>query len=213
MRTEELARRLAASASPVRPRAASTRLAVAALAALPVAGALLLVIWRLRPDLDTAWQLPLFWVKLLLPLALALGGAWVVQRLARPGVEVGWRVAGVVAPVAFLWALGIATWASNPEADREALLFGATWRHCPVSILLLSLPTLAAGLFALRRLAPTRLRLAGAAVGAMAGGSGAAVYALHCPEMSPVFLAVWYVLGMALPVLLGASLGRWLLRW
>jgi hypothetical protein len=39
------------------------------------------------------------------------------------------------------------------------------------------------------------------------------VYALHCPELAAPFLAVWYVLGMAIPVLVGAALGRWLLRW
>ena len=56
---------------------------------------------------------------------------------------------------------------------------------------------LVAALGALREMAPTRLRLAGAAAGALAGGAGAAVYALHCPELGAPFVAVWYVLGMA----------------
>jgi hypothetical protein len=47
----------------------------------------------------------------------------------------------------------------------------------------------------------------------MAGGAGAAVYALHCPELQAPFLAVWYVLGMAIPVAAGALLGPRLLRW
>ena len=53
----------------------------------------------------------------------------------------------------------------------------------------------------------------GAAAGALAGGVGAAVYALHCPELSAPFIAVWYVSGIAVPVLVGALLGRRLLRW
>ena len=72
---------------------------------------------------------------------------------------------------------------------------------------------LVGSLRALRELAPTRLRLAGAAAGALAGGAGAAVYALHCPEFGAPFLAVWYVLGMALPVAAGAWLGPRVLRW
>ena len=74
-------------------------------------------------------------------------------------------------------------------------------------------PPRMAALRALRELAPTRLRLAGAAAGALAGGAGAAVYALHCPEFGAPFLAVWYVLGMALPVAVGAWLGPRVLRW
>ena len=46
-----------------------------------------------------------------------------------------------------------------------------------------------------------------------AGGAGAMVYALHCPELQAPFLAVWYVAGIALVVLAGALLGRFVLRW
>jgi hypothetical protein len=42
---------------------------------------------------------------------------------------------------------------------------------------------------------------------------GAAVYALHCPELAAPFLAVWYLAGIALPVLAGAAVGRLVLRW
>jgi hypothetical protein len=65
----------------------------------------------------------------------------------------------------------------------------------------------------LRGLAPTRPALAGAAAGALAGGVGGAVYALHCMELAAPFLAVWYVAGIVLPVVLGALLGPRLLRW
>jgi hypothetical protein len=39
------------------------------------------------------------------------------------------------------------------------------------------------------------------------------VYALHCPELAAPFIAIWYVIGMAAPVVLGAALGPRLLRW
>jgi hypothetical protein len=62
-------------------------------------------------------------------------------------------------------------------------------------------------------MAPTRLRLAGAAGGLAAGAAGALVYTLHCPELAAPFLASWYVLGMLIPTAAGALLGPRLLRW
>lgn len=38
-------------------------------------------------------------------------------------------------------------------------------------------------------------------------------HSLHCPEMGVAFWAVWYVLGMAVPAIIGALLGPRLLRW
>jgi hypothetical protein len=62
-------------------------------------------------------------------------------------------------------------------------------------------------------MAPTRLRIAGAAAGFAAGAAGALVYTLHCPEMAAPFLGIWYVLGMLIPTAVGAALGPSLLRW
>ena len=48
----------------------------------------------------------------------------------------------------------------------------------------------------------------------LAGALATLVYVLHCPESAAPFLAVWYVLGIALPTLLGAASERcksWLL--
>ena len=65
----------------------------------------------------------------------------------------------------------------------------------------------------MKGLAPTRLALAGAAAGLLAGAGGALIYALHCPEMAAPFLAIWYLLGMLIPTAVGALLGPRLLRW
>ena len=54
---------------------------------------------------------------------------------------------------------------------------------------------------------------AGAAGGGLAGGVAATVYSLHCPELAAPFLAIWYVLGVLIPVVVGAVVGRYLLRW
>jgi hypothetical protein len=65
----------------------------------------------------------------------------------------------------------------------------------------------------LRQLAPTRLRLAGAGAGLLAGALGATVYGLHCPETGAAFVATWYSLGVATWAAIGAALGPRLLRW
>jgi hypothetical protein len=77
----------------------------------------------------------------------------------------------------------------------------------------LSLPALAAAFWAVRGLAPTRLRAAGFAAGLLAGSLGAFGYALSCPEVSPAFVAVWYTLGIGLTGAVGAGLGPRVLRW
>ena len=55
--------------------------------------------------------------------------------------------------------------------------------------------------------------MTGATAGRLAGGVGALVYTLHCPELEAPFLGVWYVIGMAIPSVIGALLGPRLLRW
>ena len=61
--------------------------------------------------------------------------------------------------------------------------------------------------------APTRPALAGAAAGLLSGALGAVAYALHCPESGLAFVAVWYVLGLAMVGAVGALLGSRLFRW
>ncbi|MGB0128517.1 MAG: NrsF family protein, partial [Rhodocyclaceae bacterium] len=75
------------------------------------------------------------------------------------------------------------------------------------------LPAFAAALWAMKDLAPTRLRWAGAAAGLLAGTLGAAAYSLHCPELAAPFLALWYVLGMLIPAGVGALVGPRVLGW
>ena len=71
---------------------------------------------------------------------------------------------------------------------------------------------LAAVLWALRALAPTRPRAAGAAAGLLAGAVGAVGYTLACAEISYDFVATWYTFAMSLVAGVGALSGRWILR-
>lgn len=213
MKTDQLVAMLAAGATPVPQRVATRRLARALWLGLPVSVAIMLLEYGVRHDLREVVAWPMFWVKLLFPLAIAVAGFVAVQRLGRPGVQVGGARVALVLPVLLVWALALAVWFSAPAETRASLLWGTTWRSCVFSIGFMAAPVFVATFFALKGLAPTRPAWAGAAAGAMAGGAGAAVYALHCPELAAPFLAVWYVAGIALPVLLGTALGPRLLRW
>ena len=213
MKTDDLINLLASNAEPVPGHAVARRLALAL--SWGVAGAVLLLLATLglRPDLAQAashWQ---FWLKPGFVACLALAGWLATERLARPGVRLGSAKVALAAPLVLLWLLAVLVLLNAAPAQRAELIFGDTWKTCPLSIAMLSLPLLAATLWAMKGLAPTRLALAGASAGLLAGAMGALVYALHCPESTLPFLATWYVLGMAIPTLAGALLGPRLLRW
>jgi hypothetical protein len=84
---------------------------------------------------------------------------------------------------------------------------------CLKSIPFLAAAPLVAVLLALRQGAPEHPALAGAAAGLFAGAIGAACYATHCPDDSPVFVAAWYTLGIGIVAAIGAAAGSRLLRW
>ena len=189
------------------------RLALAASAGLLIAIVAMLAGLGLRPDIAVAAALPMFWLKLALPLAIAAAALAATSRLARPGDMAGATAAVIAAVLLGLWAMAARDLAAAPAGGRLAAVAGQSAGSCVAGIAVLSLPLMIALFLALRGLAPTRPALAGLAAGALAGGSGAAAYALHCTEMAVPFLATWYVLGMAIPAAVGAWLGPRLLRW
>jgi hypothetical protein len=116
-------------------------------------------------------------------------------------------------PVVLL-AGGIAADLSTPQRlGWGARLVGSNSRVCLVAIPALSLPLLAAALVALRHGAPTRPALAGAVAGLLSAGLAATLYAAHCPDDSPLFVATWYTLAAALVAAFGALAGVRLLRF
>ena len=213
MKTADFVVLLATGEPPVRPHATTRRLAMALAGGLAVSFAIVGLGYRFRPDLAQAVFWPMFWIKLAVLLTIGAAGLLVTHRLARPGAKPGAAWLGLALPLAAIWLLALVSLVQAPPQARLPLVLGETWRSCIFNILLVSAPLLAAGLSALRTLAPTRPAMAGAAVGALAGGLGASVYALHCPELAAPFLAIWYVAGVAATVGVGALLGPRLLRW
>jgi hypothetical protein len=92
-------------------------------------------------------------------------------------------------------------------------LVGRYSSACLFYIPLLSLAPLICFVWVLRRGAPDHAGMAGAAAGLAAGGLGAAIYAWHCPDDSPLFLATWYVLAIVGVTICGYLAGRRWLSW
>jgi hypothetical protein len=144
---------------------------------------------------------------------LVVLSAELVMRVAKPGAETH-RAALMLAIVpALLAAACLLEFFSVPAALWSQKLIGTNALVCLKSIPFLGLAPLAAALFCLRQGAPEHPALAGAAAGLLAGAIGAALYASHCPDDSPLFVAAWYSLAIGFVAALGAIAGARLLRW
>ncbi|MGI8840841.1 MAG: NrsF family protein [Caulobacteraceae bacterium] len=212
MRTADLVASLAAPAGPVRPAPITRPIGLAVLAGAAVAAALLIAWLGLRP-LGEAVRTGPFWMKGGYTLALAAAGLVMAARLARPGGRLGRAPAIVLAAVAVMAILAALEMANARPGQGGGLWLGHTWRSCSSRIVILAAPIYVGTIWALRRLAPTRLAVAGAAAGLLAGAAAATVYGLYCQETTAPFVLAWYTLGVAACATIGAILGRRLLRW
>jgi hypothetical protein len=209
MKTDDLIRALAADPVPAPPveRALWPALALG----LAVSAVLFLAMLGPRPDFAQAVETLRFVVKPLFPLILISGAMYALTRLWRPGSHVPlWAIA--IAPATLGVAI-ILELIALPAQQWGAALVGQNALKCLFFIPLFSLAPLAVTLTALRRGAPTRPALTGAVAGLLSAGLGATLYALHCPDDSPLFVATWYVIAASLVAALGAMVGGRVLRW
>ena len=161
-------------------------------------------------ELMGAWQ---FGLKAAYTLALTVAAALLLARLARPGGRGRWAMLAIAVAVAGMLALGVAQLMEAEPQSRMPTLMGHSARMCPWRILALAAPVYVGLVWALRRLAPTRPALAGAAAGLLAGAISATVYQAFCRESAPAFIAAWYTLGIVISAGVGGLLGARLLRW
>lgn len=197
--------------APVRPALAVFGALLALASLLPLA--VVAFVYGLRPDMGTAMAGPVFWVKLAVPGIVAAGAGIALARLSRPGAPPGPGLAIAILAMLGLLTAGLISIAILPEELRVPALMGPSLQKCLVSISVFGVPFLAAGFWAMRRLAPVQPRLAGFALGLVAGGLAAAVYALSCGEDALAFIASWYQLGMLIVASAGALIAPRLLRW
>ena len=211
MKTEELIRALAADGSqPVRPIGHTLWRALATGALLSTA--LFLLLLHPRLDIGRAISTVRFDFKLLVVACLAVASAIFLSYVALPASSARQRWLLYLAPVLLAGGVVIEL-ATTPAASWSERLIGHNAVHCLSLIPLLALPSLACLFFALRRAAPLRPPLAGATAGLMSGSVGGVLYALTCPDDSPLFVATWYTIAIGM-VATGSAFGggRWL-RW
>ncbi|MBK9363166.1 MAG: DUF1109 domain-containing protein [Rubrivivax sp.] len=211
MKTQTLVELLARGAGPAPRHVAARRLLPAAGFGVLASAALALALIGPIPAALYATAAP--WVKLGYAAVLAAAALWLTATLSRPVARPLRPGRAVAAVVAAMGLIGLVALLATPAGERMTALLGHSALACPGNVLALSLPALAAALWALRGLAPTRPHAAGAAAGLLAGALGAAGYALACTETSPGFVAAWYSLGIGLTAALGAIVGPRVLRW
>jgi hypothetical protein len=185
----------------------------AVLAGVVVAASLFFILLGPRPDFMAAMHSWRFVFKFVVSLALAASAALLVARATNPQSARGPAdMVLALAPILLVAAV-VVELVVMPPASWMPRLMGHNARICMLSIPLLSLGPLALLLFALRSTAPASASRAGALAGLLAGGLGAAFYAAHCPDDSPLFVAVWYSMAVMCVTVVGAALGQRVLRW
>ena len=212
MDTDRLIRTLAAD-NDQHGRPVGTVLATALLVALPVTAALLLVTLGIRPDFMAAMRNPFFDAKFLVTLALAIPAIVISLHLSRPEAALGrgiWLL--LLSPFILVVAL-IVEMAMPQRTPMMVRLMGRNSMLCLSTIPVLSMPILGAVLYALRRGAPARPAVAGAIAGLLSAGLAGTLYAAHCVDDSPLFVATWYTLATALVTAVGALAGSKYLRY
>lgn len=212
-RTEDLIRLLAKDVRVVPRYALGQRIGFGVLVGAVLSLLLVDGVLGVRPDIGIAIRGFSFWVKCGYTVSLGIGAVLTTASLARPeNTRPRWLwVLGV--PVLLLMGIALTEMASASPSQWPALWLGRSWPACPWTILLLSVPILVGLLWSFRQFAPSRPGAAGAAAGLTAGAWAAALYCLHCPEESAIFVLSWFSLGIGLAAAAGAVLGRPLLRW
>lgn len=212
MDTERLIRALAADNSH-RARPVGQVLMLALLAAAPVPLLIFFGEFGVRPDIMTAMKNPFFDLKFAVTLALAISAIAVALHLSRPEASLrgfGWYL---LIPAGLL-AAGIGGEMMMPQrVPMMTRLVGSNSAICLTLIPALSLPLLIAALIGLRHGAPSRPALSGAIAGLLAAGFAATLYASHCTDDSPLFVATWYTLAVAIVAAVGALVGSRVLRY
>lgn len=212
METDQLIRTLAAD-SAHRARPVGFVLALALLAAAPVSMAMFFAELGVRPDVMTAMHNPFFDLKFAVTLALAISAIAVSLHLSRPEASLQGFAWLLLIPAGLLVA-GLSSEMMMPQRlPMMTRLVGHNSRVCLTAIPAMSLPLLAAALFGLRHGAPARPALAGAVAGLLSAGLAGTLYASHCTDDSPLFVATWYTVAAALVAAIGALAGSKVLRF
>jgi hypothetical protein len=212
VRTSELIAALAADPVP-EPIHVGRRVAVALVLGFIGSIALYALFIGPRPDIDAAVQTVRFNLKFLDAAALALPSLLLFVRLARPDARPGLMAAWLVAPLVLLTVAVMVELAVVPSSQWMTRLVGQNMRYCTTMIPMMAAPILIALIVAMREGAPQHPGWTGALAGAASAGLAALLYASHCTDDSPLFVATWYPLATLVCAGAGALAGRRFLAW
>jgi hypothetical protein len=213
MKTDDLVALLSTNLEPVDRSSVVRTLCVALAAGLIVPVGITLAGLGVRSDLMTARALIFLVVKLSFAVGIVSLALIYLTKLARPGGERKAPSFLVAMPFLVITVLSIISLGFAPSSRWDKMIVGDQWLECLLSIPIIAIVPFAAGIWAVRKAAPTNLARTGAFAGLIAGGVSAMAYALHCADDSLPFVAVWYGGTIVLCTLAGAALGPRLLRW
>ncbi|RUU11123.1 DUF1109 family protein [Mesorhizobium sp. USDA-HM6] len=212
MRTEDLIKALDADASSKAMPLGLAWWAAFGVAVVVAAGVFFMTIGP-RPDIMPAMHTMRFMSKFVFTLTLAASAFALIRALSTPGAATKRAMALMLAAPVLVAVAVILELFVVPEADWGRRLVGSNMMICMSFIPLIGIGPLAIFLGMLRYGAPTRPVLAGAVAGLLAGGLSATFYAAHCFDDSPLFVATWYTIAIAILTALGALGGRLFVRW
>lgn len=188
-------------------------LAIALAAGVVVSALLLVATVGLRHNMASVFETARVLFKIIVTLVLAVFAARLAMRIGRPGAETRLSLLSLAVPFMLVVVAVVAELVALPQSAWKASLVGRNALFCLFFVPVLSLAPLAGLFWALKKGAPQSPAAAGAAAGLAAGAIAAAIYAWHCPDDSPLFLATWYTIAIAAVTVAGALLGRRVLQW
>lgn len=212
MKTENLIQALSADLA-TRPTPVPRAIAQALIVSVPIALGLLFYVWQVRPDFWIVLSSTRFLFKFVFTVSVLGAGLWLVLRLTRPGTQAGPAMTALFVAGGLMLTAVVTELAVMPSSAWMSLLVGDMAGPCLLLIPVFSAAPLVALLYALKAGAPDDPKLAGAAAGLLAGGIGATIYASHCHNDSPLFVATWYIIALAAVTVIGRTLGGRMLRW
>ena len=166
-----------------------------------------------RPDIAAAAETVRFLFKFLVTITLVVSAFGCIRTLSRPGIPSHQAIACLAVAPALIVVAVIAELVALPSNTWLASMIGTNSIVCLTYLPLIGLGPLAIFLLALRHGAPTKPGTAGAVAGLLAGGIAATFYAAQCNNDSPLFVATWYTIAVAILAILGAASARRLARW
>lgn len=167
----------------------------------------------LRHNMASVFETTRALFKVTVTLVLAVVAVPLAMRIGRPGEKTRLSSLLLALPALMVAAAVILELFALPTDAWRSNLIGRNALFCLFIVPVLSLVPFAGLFWALKKGAPRSPTAAGAAAGLAASAIAVAIYAWHCPDDSPLFLATWYTIAIAGVTIGGALLGRHWLRW